>query len=177
MAEKEGVGGLRQIQVRFEPEQDRLRLRIKTSDEAVLQAWLTRRLVALLWPHLEKALAANADVSAQDSDEAKRAVKEFQREGALQKSDFTKPFDEDGAQLLGDEPLLVAKATLGKSEKHPTLHVLRLEPKEGRGLNLSLPEPILHTLCELIRRAVAKADWGLDLAPAPAAAKPPALRH
>ncbi len=176
MVDEKGVGGLKQLQVRFEAEQDRLRLRIRTSDDAVLQAWLTRRLVARLWPHLEQALAANADVSAQDSDEARRAVKDFQREGALQKSDFSKPFEE-GTNLLGDEPLLVAKATLGRDEDHPGVHVLRLEPKDGRGLNLRLPEAILHTLCELIRRAVAKADWGIELAAAPPPASAPAVRH
>jgi len=178
MAEQaEGVGGLRQIQVRFEPEQDRLRLRIKTSSSAVLQCWLTRRLVRRLWPHLENALAQNAQVSSQASEEARDAMKQFQREGALQKSDFTQPFDEEGDLPLGDAPLLVAKASLGRSEENPGLHVLRLEPKQGRGLNLSLPDPILHTICELIRRAVAKTDWDLDLAPAPENTESPAIRH
>lgn len=171
-----GLGSLRQIQVRFDPEQDRLLLRVNTSSASELQCWLTRRMVRRLWPHLENALSASPKVAAQPTPQARETVKAFEREGAIQGSDLSQPYrDEVESRPLGDVPILVSKVNLRRVGDQ---HLLSMNPRDGQGFTLRVHDRVLHTVCELIRRAVAQAEWGLELGPAPAPrVEQPELRH
>jgi len=166
------LGKLHQIQIRFEPEQDRLLLRVNTQTGAELRYWLTRRIVKRLLPVLSRTLeSADEKVVTQPTPEARKAVSEFRREEALSQSDFSKPFQEQATHTpLGEEPILVSKVSIRRTEQGL---LLRLFPKDGQALNLMLQERVLHTLCELIRRGVRLADWDLEVGPAPEASPPP----
>lgn len=156
------LGQLRQIQVSFDAEHDRLLLRVNTSEKAELRVWLTRRIVKRLWPILLRSLRANEAVVTQPTPERREAVLGFRHEGALSKSDFTQRFSEERACTpLGEAPILATRARLDRSG---TRHRLALHPTEGQGVTLTLEEPVLHSLCELVRRAVRAADWDLELA-------------
>jgi hypothetical protein len=165
------LGKLHQIQIRFEPEQDRLLLRVNTQTGAELRYWLTRRIVKRLLPVLARTLeSADEKVVSQPTPEARKAVSEFRREEALSQSDFSKPFQEQPTHTpLGEEPILVSKVSIRRTEQGL---LLRLFPKDGQALNLMLQERVMHTLCELIRRGVRLADWDLELAPAPESTPP-----
>lgn len=165
------LGRLSQIQVRYDPVEDRLLLRINTSTRSQLRCWLTRRIVQRLWPALENALGDRALAEqeaaprpATATPEVKRAVVGMQREEALAKADFTAAFEEkDIATPLGEEPMLVSRVRLrGQGPGH----LLRLEPADGSGFNLQLDNATLHSLCELVRRSAEAAGWALDLVPA-----------
>lgn len=165
---------LEQIQIVFVPEQDRLLLRVNTSDRSEFRFWLTRRLVKLLWPVLQKTLETNPQIITQADVAAKEAVKAFQREKALMNTDFKTPYRNDATELpLGAEPVLVTRVQI----KNPTKEsrVLCLHPSKGHGIELALNEPTLHSLCALLRTTVARAEWGLELgeeAPKVVEAKP-----
>ncbi len=160
-AEPSRLGQLRQIQVRFDPENDRLLLRVNTSEKAELRCWLTRRLVKRIWPAVVRSLGNDPQVATQASPQAREAVLHFRREQALAGSDFARPFEEQGAHTpLGDEPILASRVRLRPT---PRGHVLSLHPKQGQGLNLTLEGGSLHALCELIQRAARAADWDLEL--------------
>lgn len=79
---------LRQMQLQYQPVQDRLLLRIKTGDRQEFGFQLTRRLVKSLWPALVKALASHDDVVLQRDPEGRAAVMAFKHEAAASKADF-----------------------------------------------------------------------------------------
>lgn len=155
------LGQLRQIQVGFDAEHDRLLLRVNTSEKAELRFWLTRRIVKRLWPLLLGSLRSNEDVVTQPTPERREAVLAFRHEGALSKSDFTQRFSEERACTpLGEEPILATRARLDRAG---TQHRLALHPTKGQGVTLTFEEPVMHSFCELVRRAVRAADWDLEL--------------
>lgn len=162
------LGRLHQIQVRFEPVPDRLLLRVNTSERAELRWWFTRRLTARLLPALATALTDAEVAVGAASAPARRAAAAMRREEVVTKADFAAPFAETPeAKPLGEEPILVARVRL---ERRGANHAIHLEPQSGRGFHLNLDRPTLHAFCELIQRAVDKAEWRLDADPISAAA-------
>jgi len=164
---------LHQLQLRFDPEQDRLMLRMNTSDGEEFRFWLTRRLVRLLWPALLKALEADDLVRSQPDAAARQAVLAFQQDKAVSQSDFRTSFREQPASLpLGEAPVLVSRAQLAPAPNGG--RVLRLSPARGPGAQIGLNQTTLHALCRLTLQAVEKSQWdlGLKLAETGGAAPP-----
>jgi hypothetical protein len=154
---------LRQMQLQYQPVQDRLVLRINTGDKQEFAFWLTRRLVLALWPALVKGLATHDDVVLQHDTGGRKAVLAFKHEAAAANADFGKPYEEDPevARPLGERPLLVAKVDVRRAD--PTRLVLALKPAEGRGVELALTDELLHNLCRLLSEGVQQTGWGVDL--------------
>ena len=153
---------LHQIKIEFIPEHDRLLLRISTSDGKEVLMWLTRRCVKLLWPGLVKLAHNSPDVAAQSHPDARQAVLGMRHEAALGKSDFSRPYDEAARDRpFGAEPVLVARMQSRALDNGQ--FVLSLLPREGQGINLTLDETLLHSICKLIQAAVEKSEWDLKL--------------
>lgn len=154
---------LRQIKLDFVSEQDRLLMRISTSDNAEVLLWLTRRCVKLIWPMLLKMTEASPRVQLSGTTpEARAALLGMEHERAIQKADFTKPYEEGAlARPLGEEPILVTRMQTRKEDNGQ--HVLTLLPTNGQGVHLRLDENLLHSCCRLFQNAVAKADWDFKL--------------
>jgi hypothetical protein len=156
------MGTLRQIQIRFVAEEDRLLLRLNAAGGTQLRFFLTRRLVQRVWPILVAALASNPQVSAHSDAAARATVLAFRQEQALAQVALGRPFEEEASELpLGEAALLVTRVRL--RQRTPGVHVLGLHGAGGRGAHLTLDEMMLHALCRLLYDAVAGADWGLDL--------------
>lgn len=152
---------IQQIQLRFEPQEDRLLLRLGTNDQNEYRFWLTRRYVRLLWPVLLQLLAKTAGAAAVSDEAARRAVLSFRHEEAVHQSDFDTPFEERSRNMpLGEVPALLSRVQL-KSEPNGTA-VLALHPQEGQGVDISMTESLLHGFCKLLADAVTKAEWGID---------------
>ena len=82
---------LRQINIDYDAENDRLLMRIGTSDGAELRLWLTRRYVKLLWPLLVKlAEDASPRIRTQANPEARKALLGLEHEQALARADFSR---------------------------------------------------------------------------------------
>ena len=162
---------LNQIQCRFVPLDDRLLLRISTTDRREFRFWMTRRFVKLLWPVLARMLAATPVVKATSDPHSRQAILAFQHETALSQSDFSQPFDDCEVQLpLGDSPVLLARIQL--KEADGGTQILCLHPEDGDGVELTLDQNLLHAFSRLITDAVNKAEWELPalVTAAPAAA-------
>lgn len=168
---------IHQVSVDFVAEEDRLRLRIATTEGAELRFWLTRRYVRLLWPALRSlAELANPVVQrapARVSPEARKALVEMEHAEAVKQADFSKPFAPTGAAMpLGDEPLLLARVQGMRAPDGRPL--LAMHTQQGQGLTLNLDALLIHSLMRLLHLATAQAQWelGLELphaAPAPSA--------
>ena len=157
------LSGISQMQVRFDPLEDRLLLRVRGKAGEELRFWLTRRYVGLAWPALRQRLEQGAPAAAStDSAAARRALASFEHENAVQAADFSTPYAEQPSTLpLGDAPVLLSRFSLREGEDGGT--VLALHPQEGHGVDLALSRPLLHSFCKLLTDAVARAGWAIDM--------------
>jgi hypothetical protein len=153
---------LEQIRIDFVPEHDRLLMRLASGDRSEVLLWLTRRCVRLMWPLLMKMTASAPDIAQQPLPEARQALLGMQREQALSKANFSRPYDASNRERpLGGEPIVVTRVNTGRSEQGK--HMLGLLPQKGQGVTLSLDDTLLHGLCKLLQDVVAKAEWDLVL--------------
>ncbi len=171
---------IRQLQISYIAEQDRLLTRINTQDGAEVRLWLTRRLVRRLWPGLIKASEAVAleGRAACRVGEARGMMTDMAREAALSQADFSTPFESQPASLpLGQEPLLVTRVDLSPQPGAMVKAIFRQD--EQRGLQVSMTEALLHAFCRLVQSETQKAEWDFSLqwgaTPAQTSAAPPSL--
>lgn len=165
-----------QMQVRFDPGEDRLVLRVRNDNGDEFRFWLTRRYVLLAWPLLAERLKSAPATIASNPD-ARRELASFEHQTALQAADFDTPFeDEPHSVPLGETPALLARFTLrDKGEAGVTLS---LHPEQGQGIDLGLSRPLLHSFCKLVADAARLAEWELPAAlPEPSPTPPVGVAH
>jgi hypothetical protein len=153
---------LHQLKIDFDPEQDRLLMRVSTltGQEALL--WLTRRCVLRLWPLLVGGAEAKPEIAQRPEPEVKKALLGIQHEKALSQAQFGKKYEDvPRTRPLGDQPLLVA--TMQRRAAPDGRVVIGLLPTQGEGIFLTLDEPLLHGVLKLLQGAVARAEWGVKL--------------
>ncbi len=164
---------IHQLSVNYLQEQDRILLRINTTDGAELRLWFTRRLTLGLTPLLtnlvadmvakQEALASPHSVAAAADTQTKAMLAEFKKEASLQKSDFATPFKDLPAQLpLGREPLLVTEVNMTPlpggqlqmafSEKLP-------DAAHPRSFQIALEANLIHGFMHLLDKALAVSQW------------------
>ena len=149
---------LHQINLSFDAEQDRLLLRVSTTDPVEHSLWLTRRLVKAWWPVLLQ-LASHRELRRRpQAPEAARAAFEFAHESAVQGANFAAPYE---APPTTAAPILVAEVRMRPlaAEANELLFI----PRQGQPLTMNLPEPMLHALLKLLQQAVAQAGWDIQL--------------
>lgn len=151
---------LEQFSASYDSGQDRLLLRIRSSNDAEFRFWLTRRYLALLWPILMKMAD---DFSAQKTGDplTRNTLAELAHGEAVGKADFASQYREGSLFPLGEQPVLLARITV-KPLKGNT-QTLTLLPQEGQGINLDLDERLVHVLARLLQQAVVVAEWNLSL--------------
>lgn len=153
---------LHQLNFEYNPTEDRILMRISTQAGVGCRFWLSRRYTQLLWRALESGMDHQPDVVRQAAPQTREAVKAFQKETALQSSNFSKKYQEQELSFpMGDTPVLLTRVQtrIGKDK------VLRLVlmDGDGRSITLNLDPKLLYSCCHLLRKTVAKADWGLTI--------------
>jgi hypothetical protein len=158
---------IHQIQIRHDESEDRLLLRLSTTDNNEFRFWLTRRFVKRLWAMLVQMLEWDQAVRQQVDPETRRTVLDIQHEGFSQQANYAKKFEESTQEVprslpLGEAPAVLAKAKGKKGERGSQL--LSLYPQQGQGIDMTLDTKLLHIFSRLLRQAVAKTDWDMNLA-------------
>jgi hypothetical protein len=154
---------LHQLKIEFNPEHDRMLLRVLSDDGKEVLAWLTRRCVKLLWPTLLKVAQGSPEIARQADPETKTALLGFEHEKAIRQADFSKPYQETAKERpLGADPLLVSRIQTRRNERGGC--TVSLLPSAGPGIHLTLEDQVLHSFCRLLQTAAAKSDWNIDLA-------------
>lgn len=160
-----------QMQVRFNPVEDRLLLRIRSGSGVELRFWLTRRYLRLAWPTLAAGLESPATgVAAVDRGAlARKEVAAFEHQDALQRSDFNSQFEEGAGEYpLGPSPVLLARFALKTRDGKDT--VVCLHPLRGQGIEVAMSRTLLHAFCKLLADGAIAAAWNLPITlPQPAA--------
>lgn len=151
---------LQQFSASYDSVQDRLLLRVRSTDDAEFRFWITRRYLALLWPILMKMAD---DFSARKSTDplTRNTLAELAHGEAVGSADFASQYKDGSLFPLGEEPILLARITvMPLRERTQTLTLL---PQQGQGINLDLDERLVHVLARLLQHAATAAEWGLAL--------------
>jgi len=157
------MASIRQIQAKYDAEEDRLLLRVGTDDAQVPGILLTRRYLQLLLKALAQYAAADPDVGTLASASDRQDVQDYKERRALDRANFEAPFaavsGPDGS--ASQEYQLAYKLTY--RIKDDQLHVSLL-PKAGEGLNLTFNHEIAVSITAILHSAAMKADWRIQAA-------------
>lgn len=170
--------------VKYVPTEDRMMLRIATSEKTEYRLWLTRRFVATLWPALGGQLAQTADLSGlrpqtPPADAAagasasppppppvptkvRDAVLGMEHQAAVQDSDFSRSHDEDTVDLTANTGPMVVVGAKVKPWDGKKL-VLSFQTSNDMNVTVTLDKKLLHGFCHMVATTVHKAEWGLEL--------------
>ncbi|PKO92851.1 MAG: hypothetical protein CVU16_06135 [Betaproteobacteria bacterium HGW-Betaproteobacteria-10] len=171
---------VRQIQVTNDSIQDRLILRIGTSNNEEIRVFLTRRFLRDLWPPMASMLTGHlaatgfvptnvaADQLADQLADQSGTHSETELAGPAnsetnnESTRFDQTFLDDNPNYpLGAQPLLATEAVLEASGDGSASMTLR-EGRE-RSFKLSLNAELLQALCAMLRAANEHAGWDLAL--------------
>lgn len=167
------TSGLHQIGLTYDPVQDRLVLRISSTDKSEWRLALTRRFVQLLWKALVGVLEKHPDIRADLMPKVKEAVLAMQHQAAVESADMGKAFADDNRDLTSNTgPQLVTAARVTpKGDSHTELH---FRTAAGTDLRFVIDKTRLHAFCHLLVKSAVGAEWNLPLAIGDAAAVAPA---
>ncbi|WP_295961243.1 hypothetical protein [Rhodoferax sp.] len=166
---------IHQLSARYNQEQDRILVRINSTEGTEMRLWLTRRLTLALWPTLNKAVVEH--VARQDGggthlrdDASKKMLADFQREAVLRDADFSTPYqdiqdapDTAATLPLGSAPLLVTEVRITPVANGPlkiAFNEQLVGQANGRGFQVELAPPLVHGLVQLLERALHQSAWG-----------------
>jgi hypothetical protein len=158
---------IHQIQIAHDETEDRLLLRLSTTDDCEFRFWLTRRFTRRLWTMLVQMLEWDRAVKQQADRETRHAVLDIQHQGYSQEADYSTQFREATPDTprrlpLGADPVLLAKAQ--GTKRDDGIQVLKLLPLQGTGIDITVDTRLLHLFMRLLREQVAKVEWDLELA-------------
>ncbi|HEY0847007.1 MAG TPA: hypothetical protein VGE12_16685 [Noviherbaspirillum sp.] len=162
---------LHQIQVTYRPDEDRIlcRASFKAADGGFqeLRAWLTRRLTRLFWAGiidaLEKQIALDKPQASHASADIVGMEYHASIEEARNSGSFGTPYksEEIATFPLGETPILVSSINFSLNAGQPIR--VNLTPATGSGFEIAFSQQVLHSFCSLLREAVSKAEWDLEL--------------
>lgn len=166
---------LHQITVTYLPAEDRLLLRIGTTEHTEYRLFLTRRFITGLWPLLGGQLTAAADLSgiraAADADAAaqaavdpdvKEAVLGMEHQELIQESNFQETHAEDNVDLTANSGPLVVTGAKVKPWDGKQL-IIEFQTADKMNVTVTLDKRLLHGFCHMLATTVASAEWGLNL--------------
>jgi len=162
---------VRQIQVANDSVQDRLVLRIGTSNNEEIRVFFTRRFLRDIWPHMAAMLTGHLAATNFVPSEEDESTDESTNDSPAEIASFDLAFQDDNPTFpLGAKPLLATEAILEANGDGAASLTLR-EARE-RSFKLSLNAELLQALCSMLRAANEHAEWDLALDYTPPATIP-----
>ncbi len=165
--------GLHQIGLTYDPVQDRLVLRVSSTEKSEWRLALTRRFVRLLWKSLVGALEKHPDIRDDLMPKVKEAMLAMRHQAAVENTDIGKAFADDNRDLTSNTgPQLVTAARVTpKGDTHTELH---FRTAAGTDVRFVIDKTRLHAFCHLLIRSAIGAEWDLPMTIGDAAAVAPA---
>lgn len=152
---------IHQVSMQFQPEEDRIVLRLNTVRNEAFRFYLTRRYIRVLWPVLTRLLASDFNRREPDKGHVARDVLDFERREAMSRANFGQAYEETEMRFpLGDEIRLLIGARVKEGPQGG--NVLCLITQGGKALEFGVNSRFLHTFGELLKSTVQKAEWNLD---------------
>lgn len=151
---------IQQLNLGYNPQQDRLLLRVGLSDDTELVLWITYRIARQIWQllsgetHLPTADSIRADMLAANAVEQFR--QEAQAAEALKQMDFSTKY-QPRKEVRNEGALLAIDLKLsGENIKH--LDVVCLE---GITVGMNLPPQLVLALCNMLQLSVRESGWSM----------------
>lgn len=161
---------LHQIQVIYQAVEDRIlcRASFKAEDGGLheIRAWFTRRMIKGLWPVMVGAMEKQVALDNPQAAHASGHIVEMEHHASVEairdSGSFASAYEDDIRGFpLGEEPVLVTTVNFNLRPGQPFR--MNLLPANGNGFEIAFTQPVLHGFTSLLRDAVAKSDWELDL--------------
>jgi hypothetical protein len=176
---------IKQLNVTHNAEEDRLLLRISTTEEQEYCLWLTRTMVSKLWPCLNRCIR-DLDTRRAGASDKPAAVQQvygaFERDKNLQSLNLQQQYEPPKTQPLGDKPLLITSIDIA-SDGANTITLRWIERLTGvstqRSFEMTLQPNMYHGLTTLLDKGMDAARWRdvsaltTDVDPAPALSEQP----
>jgi len=143
---------MEQVQIRYQPEQDRLLFAIKDNGQ-VFKLWLTRRFVMLFLAQLSQVVRNDPVVAAQAKPDAQQQVMQFQKEGANANGKVKKSVNELKIEEDESQPLLATAVSIDKQ-------VLVIHCLEKKNLTIKFNTNLAYGIISLIEASLKKTGWG-----------------
>ncbi|MEX2365110.1 MAG: hypothetical protein WD601_00795, partial [Pseudohongiellaceae bacterium] len=148
------TGSLKQMNISYQPKEDRLLLKISTSSNSEYRIWMTRRFTSLLLNVLSEQMDARGGIQkvASTPDTRER----------LKNTDAAQEYESgpDMEYPLGADGILAFKINAAKNREGKLN--LQLLPEDGEGVNFALDDSMIYMLHNLIERCIFKTDWNLQ---------------
>ena len=149
---------LRQLNVTYVPAEDRLLLKVSTSDDQEYRAWCTRRFARLLLERLESLFETEIEEVQMVPEAARKDVAQLKHRGSVTEQAFAKPYEAEPVSYpLGESGLLLTQFSYQHHESGRV--VATLSGDGGKGLTLNMDSKLQHHLYEIITRACQRAEW------------------
>lgn len=161
---------LHQLQVSYQAEEDRLLFRasFKAEDGTLqeLRAWITRRLLRVLWPAILQTLETQVRLDKPQAAHASADIVGMDHHASIEHIRDTGNFDtyyetEISHFPLGEAPLLITSVNFAQHADQPVR--INFSPADSGGFELSFTLVMLHGFCSLIREAANMAEWDIAL--------------
>lgn len=147
---------IQQFNGEWVPREDRLLLRINTSNDEEFRFWLTRLM-------LKNLLQGTHQVSVKTLEkthppEVAQVVQAFQQQAVAQQVKYDNSFKGGTQKPLGEEPALVT----GVSIQADATHILiAFQLANGKNLRLNLQPPVWDRMAVLLNQLQTNAQWGV----------------
>ena len=152
---------LHQMNMEYSASQDRLVLKINTTDKQEARLHLTRRFTRELWDALIKILADQPEIKQQPNPDVKKAMMAFEQDAKTKKESFNQDFEKGAAEFpMGEEPALVTGFKFMPKGPDGNPRMLFVTNQK---LELGIPgtEQILYSFAKLLAQAVTVTGWDL----------------
>ncbi len=151
---------IQQINIAYNPAEDRLLLKIGFSDEAELAVWLTRRLVKGLWQLLQTDEMTALGATTTDSLNTALVRQTSEKSVALKKLDFTSEYKP--RQSINQDTILLAKdCHILKSASQQAS--LELVCSNNQIIKLLLTQDLIMALTNMLQLVSKETAWELPL--------------
>lgn len=142
------ANGIAQFNIQFDALEDRLQLRVLSTNDEEIRLWLTRRYVRLLLKALDDKFGASQSGSEQARSNAEQ---------------FSDPYmGTNETQLpLGDAPQLVSRIALQDKDEGNVTLLLGQEIEGGMQIELGLNRQLVASLQAMLIEAASTAEWDL----------------
>lgn len=151
---------IQQINIAYNPLEDRLLLKIGFSDEVELAVWLTRRLVKGLWQLLQADEMTALGVSMTDSANAAHIQQVSEKPDAMKKLDFTSEY-KPRLNINQGDILLAKDCHILKSASQQIS--LELVCSNGQTIKLMLTHDLIVALTNMLQLVSKETAWELPL--------------
>ena len=152
---------LQQLELAYNPLEDRLLLKIYTKDMMEFRLWLTRRFTNALWDVLMRIIEADKKSELQHEQEMQKVSEVFDDEQSRKQPTAQKFANRMTKTPLGPDPLLAVRIEAIPMDNGS--FTLKIEGKSGERIEIVANSYIIFSLCKLISETIKKAQWALKL--------------